>query len=264
MSAWTIGYAVLLYVALVVLVGGLSYRIAIYTMTPAPLRIPTMPAPRTRAGVAVRMAGEVGLFTSLFRGDKWAWIWSYLFHVSLLLVLLQHLRYVLNPVPWWVRIESPFGSYAAFVLVASLIGLFGRRLAVARVRFVSGPSDYLMLLLLLAIGITGGMMRFQSPVDIISLKAFILGLMYLHLQPLPAAPLILVHIALVASLMVVLPFSKLLHAPGVFFSPTRNQADRSRLEPHGPSMPHGSSSMSHEPSVAGAGGPVNAGQEKSA
>jgi len=236
MSAWTIGYAVLLYVALVVLIGGLSYRVALYTMTPAPLRIPTMPAPRTRAGVAVRMAGELGLFTSLFRGDKWAWIWSYLFHVSLLLVLVQHLRYVLNPVPLWVRFESPFGSYAAFVLVLSLLGLFGRRLAVARVRFVSGPSDYLMLVLLLAIGITGAMMRFQSRVNIIGLKAFLLGLMYLRWQPLPAEPLILVHVALVAALMLVFPFSKLLHAPGLLFSPTRNQADRSRIERNGASI----------------------------
>jgi hypothetical protein len=28
--------------------------------------------------------------------------------------------------------------------------------------------------------------------------------------------------------MIVFPFSKLLHAPGVFFSPTRNQADNPR------------------------------------
>ncbi|MHB8254469.1 MAG: respiratory nitrate reductase subunit gamma [Acidiferrobacter sp.] len=235
MSAWTIGYAVLLYVALVVLVGGLSYRMAIYSMTPAPLRIPTMPAPRTRVGVAVRMAGEVGLFTSLFRGDKWAWIWSYLFHVSLLLVLLQHLRYVLNPIPWWVRIEAPFGSYAAFVLVFSLLALVGRRLAVARVRYVSGPSDYLMLLLLLAIGVTGALMRFESRVNIVGLKAFLLGLMYLRWQPLPVDSLILVHVALVAALMLVFPFSKLLHAPGVFFSPTRNQVDNARLEARTPS-----------------------------
>jgi hypothetical protein len=33
--------------------------------------------------------------------------------------------------------------------------------------------------------------------------------------------------------MVIFPFSKLLHAPGVFFSPTRNQVDSSRLEAQG-------------------------------
>ena len=237
MSAWTLVYAVLLYVAFVVLVGGVVYRIAIYAMTPAPLRIPTMPAPRTRTGVALRMGREVALFASLFRGDKWAWIWSYLFHASLLLVLLQHLRYVFVPVPTWVVYESPFGSYAAFVLVISLAGLLGRRLLNARVRFVSAPSDYLMLGLLLLIAVTGAWMRFGGRVDIVGFKAFIEGVMALKLKPLPASPVIMIHVASVAALMLVFPFSKLLHAPGVFFSPTRNQVDASRLEAEGAEGP---------------------------
>jgi hypothetical protein len=32
--------------------------------------------------------------------------------------------------------------------------------------------------------------------------------------------------------MIVFPFSKLLHAPGVFFSPTRNQVDDARSRRH--------------------------------
>jgi len=230
MSTWTISYAVLLYVAFVVFVGGLIYRIALYSLTPAPLRIPTMPAPRTRSGVVLRMGREVGLFSSLFRGDKWAWIWSYLFHVSLLLVLVQHLRYVLNPIPLWVRWESPFGSYAAFVLLISLAGLLGRRLSVARVRFISAPSDYLMLILLLVIAVTGALMRFLDRANIVAFKAFLFGVMAGHWRPLPVEGLILVHVASVAFLMLIFPFSKLLHAPGVFFSPTRNQVDNSRIE----------------------------------
>jgi nitrate reductase gamma subunit len=41
-----------------------------------------------------------------------------------------------------------------------------------------------------------------------------------------------VHLALVAVLMLIFPFSKLLHAPGVFFSPTRNQVDDPRERRH--------------------------------
>jgi nitrate reductase gamma subunit len=52
--------------------------------------------------------------------------------------------------------------------------------------------------------------------------------MYFDWQPLPADPPVLIHLGLVALLMIVFPFSKLLHAPGVFFSPTRNQADNPR------------------------------------
>ena len=40
--------------------------------------------------------------------------------------------------------------------------------------------------------------------------------------------LLYLHLSLVAVLLMIFPFSKLLHAPGVFFSPSRNQADDSR------------------------------------
>jgi len=51
-------------------------------------------------------------------------------------------------------------------------------------------------------------------------------------QPLPGDFLLLVHLGLVALLMIIFPISKLLHAPGVFFSPTRNQTDDSRERRH--------------------------------
>ena len=37
---------------------------------------------------------------------------------------------------------------------------------------------------------------------------------------------------LVAALMLIFPISKLLHAPGLFFSPTRNQTDNPRDKRH--------------------------------
>ena len=43
---------------------------------------------------------------------------------------------------------------------------------------------------------------------------------------------LLIHLALVAALMIVFPVSKLLHAPGVFFSPTLNQVDDAREHRH--------------------------------
>jgi hypothetical protein len=43
---------------------------------------------------------------------------------------------------------------------------------------------------------------------------------------------LLAHLGLVAVLMLIFPISKLLHAPGLFFSPTRNQADTAREVRH--------------------------------
>ena len=80
--------------------------------------------------------------------------------------------------------------------------------------------------------VTGLLMRYTARTDIVALKAFVLGLVYLDWRPLPGDPLLLLHLGLAAALMIVFPFSKLLHAPGVFFSPTRNQVDNPRRKRH--------------------------------
>jgi len=232
MNALTVAYAALFYIATAVLVIGLAGKIRGYLRTPAPLKIPTTPAPTTTSGVALRLTREVVLFESLFKASKWTWLFGWLFHAALLLVLLRHVRYFQQPV-WtpivWVQ---AFGTYAGFVMVAGLAGLWARRVLVDRVRYISTPSDHLHLALLIAIGLSGLGMRFVAHTDIVALKAFMLGLMRFDLQPLPADPLLLLHLSLVALLMIVFPISKLLHAPGLFFSPTRNQADTSREARH--------------------------------
>ena len=232
MPFWTIVYALLFYAATAILVVGVGSKIWQYAKTPAPLKIPTTPAPVTRQGVVLRMFREIAFFESLFRSNKWIWVFGYLFHFGMLLVLLRHLRYFTNPVWFWVDLIQPFGLYAAFAMVAGLAGLWARRFLVDRVRYISALSDHLMLALLLAIALTGMGMDYISHTDIVALKAFFLGLMYFSWQPIPEDPLLLVHLALVATLMIIFPVSKLLHVPGVFFSPTRNQVDNPREQRH--------------------------------
>ncbi len=232
MSLPTAIFIVLFYAATTIIVFSLVYRIRLYAITPAPLRIPTPPAPTTRAGVVLRLFFEVALFNSLFKSNKWIWLFGWLFHAALLFVLLRHLRYFTDPVWQWVEIIQPIGVYAAFAMVAGLVGLWARRLLVDRVRYISSPSDHLMLLLLLGIGMTGIGMKFVAHTDIVAVKAFFLGLLYFDWQPLPSDFLLYIHLLLVALLMIIFPFSKLLHVPGVFFSPTRNQVDNAREKRH--------------------------------
>jgi nitrate reductase gamma subunit len=231
-SAASIAFALLFYAATVVLLAGLAARIADYARTPAPLKIPTTPAPVTRGGVVVRMLREVVFFESLFKGSLWTWLFGWLFHVSLALVLVRHLRYFTEPVWFWVVLAQPLGILAGFGMLIGLAGLLARRIAVARVRYISTPSDYLMLVLLGAIAASGLAMKYVFRTDVVAVKKFFLGLMYFDWQPLPADAALYAHLALVVALMIVFPFSKLLHAPGVFFSPTRNQADDPRESRH--------------------------------
>ena len=145
MSFLTIFFAFLFYFATAVFICGLAFRVWVYARTPAPLKIPTTPAPTTRSGVAFRLFREVVLFESLFKANKWIWIFGWMFHFALLLVLLRHLRYFTEPVWWWVEMIQPFGKYAAFAMLAGLGGLLARRILVDRVRYITSPSDLLML-----------------------------------------------------------------------------------------------------------------------
>lgn len=228
----TVVYAMLFYAATAVLAGGLAFRIWEYATTPAPLKIPTTPAPTTQGGVVLRLGREVVLFESLFKANKWIWLFGWVFHAALLVALLRHLRYFTQPVWEWVVLIQPFGVYAGFAMVAGLVGLWARRLLVPRIRYISAPSDHLMLALLIGIGVSGLMMKYVARTDIVAVKSFFLGLMTFDWQPMPADPVLLVHLGLVVALMIVFPYSKLLHAPGLFFSPTRNQADNPRERRH--------------------------------
>jgi nitrate reductase gamma subunit len=225
-------YAVLFYLAAFSLIGGLGIRIYQFATTPAPLKIPIASAAKTRRGVAFRMFREVAFFETLFKSNKWIWLFGMLFHAGLLLVVLRHLRYFTQPVWFWVELIQPFGLYAGFAMLIGLIGLLLRRIVLTAIRYISAPSDYLMLVLLIAIGASGYSMKFAAHTDIVAVKQFFLGLMVFDWQPIPADLPLLVHLSLVAILMIIFPFSKLLHAPGIFFSPTLNQVDNAREKRH--------------------------------
>lgn len=232
MTAASVLLALLFYLAILLFAGGLAYRINAYARTPAPLKIPTTPAPVTNGGVVLRMTREVLFFESLFKSNLWTWALGWLFHMSLALVLIRHLRYFTEPVWSWVAFIQPFGIYASLLMVVALAGLLARRLFVERIRYISTPSDNLMLLLLLLIALSGLFMKFITHTDIVGVKTFALGLARFGLQPLPADAALYLHLFMVAVLLIIFPFSKLLHAPGVFFSPSRNQADNPREKRH--------------------------------
>jgi len=228
----TVIYAILFYAATLLLIVGVTRKIVIYARTPAPLRIPTTPAPLTKSGVVWRITKEVVVFSSLFKANKWIWLFGWMFHVGLLLVLLRHLRYFTEPVWSWVALLQPFGKYAAFVMLFGLFGLWARRFLVDRIRYISSPSDHLMLLLLISIGLSGLGMLYIDHTDIVALKSFVLGLIYFDLHPIPTNLFLITHLTLVVILMLIFPISKLIHAPGLFFSPTRNQVDDAREVRH--------------------------------
>lgn len=222
--------------------------------------------PRGTGGVVLRMIFEVLLFRSLFRNtkmqfrqgprigyewEKWLWLFALLFHYAFLVTVIRHLRFFTEPIPLFVKIlESldgfmqtgivPFSGYMMPGLMLSGVALLGgvtllllRRVLIPQLRYISLVADYFPLFLIVAIAITGILMRYLLKVDIVRVKELAMGLVSLH----PGAPegigvLFYIHLFLVSILISYFPFSKLVHMAGIFLSPTRNLSNNSRMKRH--------------------------------
>lgn len=225
-ALWTL-FSILLiglaYFAALAFVAGLLWRLFGYLRTPMPYPAAVTPAPTSDAGAAVRVAGDVLIFPALFKADKALWAGAWVFHAALWVILIRHLRYFTYPVPGIATAMSPIALWAASIFGVAALFLFWRRLALPRTLYLSGLPDYFALVLLGLIAGTGILTKYWAHVYLVDVKAFTLGLLTLRPVAPPQHPLFLVHFLLVACLMLYFPFSKLLHAGGIFFSPTRNQ-----------------------------------------
>ena len=202
-----------------------TYRLVQWARTPSPLPIPLTPAPKTRLGVLGRLVLELFAFRSLLRANKTTWLASLLFHYGLLFVIIMHARFLFVQIPAFLIPFIVWSGWAAAAMVLGLCVLFARRLLVDRLRYISAPSDYLHLLLLIAIGLSGVCLKRYWPVDTFAVGQYLRGALTLQWQPLPDSAVLTVHLLLVAVLIVVFPISKLLHGLGIVFSPTLNQRD---------------------------------------
>lgn len=260
------------YIVMIVFVAGFIYRIVQWAKSPVPFRIPTtcgqqkslpwiqnnpLENPSSAWGVAGRMAGEIFLFRSLFRNanvkiidgrpvygsTQWLWFFGLMFHGSLLIVGLRHLRFFTEPILPWVSFLSALDGFleigvpALYIsdaaLLAGLAFLFFRRVLFLQVRYISLFTDYFVLLLIAGVAVTGLLMRHFFPVDLHAVKTLVSG----WISFTPAAPgsvgvVFYIHLSFVFVLMAWLPFSKLMHMGGIFMSPTRNLANNNRSLRH--------------------------------
>ncbi|GAB4536183.1 MAG: sulfate reduction electron transfer complex DsrMKJOP subunit DsrM [Thermodesulfovibrionia bacterium] len=260
------------YIAVATFIIGFVYRVLKWASSPVPFHIPTtcgqqrslpwiryskLDNPATTLGVVARMALEVLLFRSLFRNlksdlrdgrlvygsDKWLWLGGLAFHISFFTVLIRHLRFFTNPVPQLINIIDSLDGFlqvgvphlliTGVLLLVAATYLFIRRIYIPQVRYISLPADYFPLFLIIAIALTGIIMRYFTKIDIIKVKELTMGLVSLN----PTIPdgigtIFFLHLFLISTLFIYFPFSKLVHMGGVFLSPTRNLANNSRAKRH--------------------------------
>ena len=241
MTTWLL--SIPLYVAAVVFLAGMGWRIFSWLRTPVPLKIVLTPASATASGVLRRLVEELLGFRALAGADVSLWIPAWLFHVSLFMLFLGHFGGLVIPQFAQASLklnESQFehlaritGSAVGILAVATLLWLLVRRLVLERVHRISTFSDYFALILLLLIISSGNYMRFMRGLDIVQARRFVAGWLMLHPAAPPADPIFFIHILLVCLLLVYIPLSKLVHLGGAaLWSPTLNQRNNPRRHRH--------------------------------
>jgi len=264
--------AILPYAAFTVFIAGFIYRVVKWAKVPVPFRITTtcgqqaslpwirnnpLESPSNVWGVIGRMAMELFLFRSLFRNTdvaivgqkpiygsaKWLWFFGLLFHWSLLIIVLRHLRFFIEPIAPWIGALSAVDGFfeigvptlylSDLTVVAGLTFLLFRRVVVPQLHYISLVTDYFALLLLLGVVTTGLLMRHFFPADLIHVKNLTLGwVTFAPAVPKEVGAVFYIHLCFVFTLLAWFPFSKLMHMGGIFLSPTRNLANDNRTKRH--------------------------------
>jgi nitrate reductase gamma subunit len=109
------------------------------------------------------------------------------------------------------------GAAGVGIVLATLYFLF-RRFMLPYVREISGASDYVDIVLLMAVFLSGDYMRFFSNVTLDETRAFFMSLATFTPKPPPGEPIFLLHFFLAQIFLMYLPFSKLMHFVGVLIN----------------------------------------------
>jgi nitrate reductase gamma subunit len=215
-------------ITLFVFIVGMASRFRVWSKLPAP-KMTLFPAPSTGSGRLSDLLKETFLFSSLFRGDRSLWVIGWIFHAALALIVVGHLR-VVSWLPDQLltalglsaasidRVSAVAGTGAGVVILVTALFLIRRRLIVPRVREISEAGDYLAMFLITAIVVTGDAMRLWLHFDLATTRSYFYGLLTLSAAPVPSEPWFLVHFLLGQFLLMYMPFSKLLHFGGIFFT----------------------------------------------
>ena len=219
--------AYLPYLAIVLFLGGMALRVFVWAKLPQPsLTLFPQPGGGTKRGIVT----EVFFFPKLFRSDKLLWTLAWVFHVTLALVALGHLRVIFDFAFLWnamgmtpsdvVSMSATLGGAAGIVILAVVVAIMVRRFFLKRVREISTGGDWIALGLIAGILITGNLMRFGGHFDLNQTREWFMAIITFSAVAAPEGSAFVWHALLGQLLFVYIPYSKILHFGGIFFSQT--------------------------------------------
>ena len=212
-------YVILPYLTTIVFIWGLVWRIRTWWAKPRAKAV-LFPAAKNKRNMVFRVLGDIIFFGKTFSMSKSLWIMTVLFHLGLLMVLVGHLRTIVEPAfLWgWFNLDSQgienasfnLGMIAGGIILVGSILLFSRRFT-PTMRILSIFQDYFVLSMLLIVILLGMSMRLWAPLDVEEVQHYVRGVITLRPAVEITNILFLWHAFFAEVLIMYLPFSKLIH-----------------------------------------------------
>ncbi len=223
-----VGY-ILPYISLTIFVLGCAFHLWRWTASNLRHYASLAPFPTSWAGTVGFIGWQIVSFWNVFKFDRVLWFGAWPMHLALAMIAGGHLLgiYTLGTQFTYLGVTAEqsvaasefLGAFFGWVVFAGLIYLLIRRVIFPHVRAISAPSDYLHLILLITITGIGNYMRLVPAVQCTYEEArlFIGGLITFNWAPLPESAFFFWHFLAVQVLMIVFPFSKLMHSFGMLW-----------------------------------------------
>ncbi|MEM4472884.1 MAG: respiratory nitrate reductase subunit gamma [Archaeoglobaceae archaeon] len=184
------------------------------------------PRQRTLAGELKEMLMEMIFIKKVFTYKRPLWWLTYPFHTGIYLILLWFLLLFISAILDIFKIEFLmipayyltliFGVLAMFLMLIFGLALLIRRIADWELRNYSSPMDYLNLIFILAVVITG-ILAWQFDSDFSVAKDYMKSLITFSPPP-TVSEITQLHIIFLSLLLIYLPFTKMTHFLAKWFT----------------------------------------------
>ncbi len=212
----------MLYIACIIFLGGLIFKGV--EVARKPRFAPTLMIYPARNSSLISALSDAFLLPSVMKRKPVLWFFLMLFHFSLMLLFLGHLELIrefkiLQIIPHYGFIG---GGFIGLIILISIIFFMFRRFSTP-VREISIPEDYLLLILLLLIAITGSQMDWaRTWFDYDTMGAeeyrhYLSSILLLKPDIADVAEsghtfMLVLHVFFVNIFLVLFPFSKMVHS----------------------------------------------------
>ncbi len=155
-------------------------------------------------------------FTGLYKRDKILWLGSWSLHLGLLLIIVAHVRVILP-------LDLDLICLRVALIGSGLMTVSGtylllRRIIIQRVREITDFRDYLAEVILLSFSATAFLVMLDGGVSSETLRHYVSGILMNTVEVIEVPHMFVWHMLAAQLLLIVIPFSHLLHLGGIFLS----------------------------------------------